>query len=598
MKRIYTRFFPTLGRLPRTWPCLAIIVLSGLAEGVGIMLFVPLIAVMTGAEMGSALAGLPFADFFAPIAEAGGLLPLLGGILAFILGALSLAYLQGIMVARATHRYVRETRIRYIRTLFLSPLEAIVERSHGEAANQLSNEAYRGGYALQAELQSVAYMILAAIYMAFAGFLSWTLLVGALAFTGLAMLVVWPMQRRAADIGKRMRDSNHLLSVHALDFLQGARLIKSSANEIRALGALERYVSSVYDVWIGAERLRILSYFSLQALPAVLVATLIAASATVLDMPVPTLLTFIMFLARIAPRVAQFQQQRHAYMINAAAFRTVENMIAASSAHGETFLSDTARAPARFGKAIVLTGVDYLYATGKTALEGIDLTVPKNAMIALVGSSGAGKSTLADIIAGLRRPTAGRVTVDGEDLWTLDLAGWRRRAGYVTQDISVFSGTVRENLTFAHPDVTEADIAEAVKTANFAEVLAGLPDGLETVMGQDGVRLSGGQRQRLALARALLGRPELLILDEATSALDNESERLIQDAIERVAHRMTIVIIAHRLTTIQKADAIYVMEGGRIVERGTYDQLAAAGGRFAQLHALQATKIDSSCPSS
>lgn len=563
------------------------IVLAGLAEGFGILLFVPLLAVMTGADTAAAFGKLPFAPVLAALGADDGVFPLLGGILLFILGALAFACAQNILVMRSTHRYIRETRIRYMRSLFLSPLEAIVERSHGEAANQFSTEAYRAGFALQAEVQTAAFLILILIYFAFAGALSWQMLAGSAAFAALAAALVWPLQRRSARLGEEMRDANQILSVHALDFLRGARLIKSGASEVRALGRLERHIADVFRVWVGAENLRILSYFVLQALPAVLVAGLIAASATVLDLPAPMVLAFILLLARIAPRVTQLQQLRQSYAVFSPAFHVVEDMIAATRVREETFLADSARPHVRFEREIALQGVRYRFATGRDVLDGVNLTIPKNAMVALVGSSGSGKSTLADVIAGLRKPTEGLVRVDGRDLWTLDLAGWRRRTGYVTQDISVFNGTVRDNLTFAHPDASAEDIAGALAAANLTEVVAALPEKLETPVGEGGVRLSGGQRQRLALARALIGKPDLLILDEATSALDNESERLIQDALERIAHHMTIVVIAHRLSTVRKADAICVLEEGRIVERGTHDQLVAAGGRFADLHRLQ-----------
>jgi ABC-type multidrug transport system fused ATPase/permease subunit len=579
--------FPTLGRLPRTWTCLAMIVLAGLAEGFGILLFVPLLAVMSGTDAAAAFGKIPFAPVMTALGKSG-IFALLGGILLFILGALVFAGAQNLLVMRSTHRYIRETRVRYMRSLFLSPLEAIVERSHGEAANQFSTEAYRAGFALQAEVQTAAFLILILIYFAFAGVLSWPMLAGSVVFAALAAALVWPLQRRSARLGEKMRDANQTLSVHALDFLRGARLIKSGASEVRALGRLERHIADVFAVWVGAENLRILSYFVLQALPAILVAGLIAVSATVLDLPAPLVIAFILLLARIAPRVTQLQQSRQSYAVFSPAFHVVEDMIAATRVREETFLADPARPPARFERDIVLDGVEYRYASGRAAaLDGVSLAIPKNAMVALVGSSGSGKSTLADVIAGLRRPSQGRVLVDGRDLWTLDLAGWRRRAGYVTQDISVFNGTVRDNLTFAHPDASAEDIAGALAAANLTEVVAALPEKLETPVGEGGVRLSGGQRQRLALARALIGKPDLLILDEATSALDNESERLIQDALERIAHRMTIVVIAHRLSTVRKADTICVLEEGRIVERGTHDQLVAAGGRFADLHRLQ-----------
>ena len=164
---------------------------------------------------------------------------------------------------------------------------------------------------------------------------------------------------------------------------------------------------------------------------------------------------------------------------------------------------------------------------------------------------------------------------------------WRRRIGYVTQDIVVFNESLRDNILFVHPEGTEHDIRRVVDITHLRDVVEEMPQGLDTVLGEGGVRLSGGQKQRLALARALMGDPQVLLLDEATSALDTESERMIQKAIESIAHKFTIVIVAHRLSTVRKADRICVMERGHIVESGSYDELLARNGRFAELHEHQ-----------
>jgi subfamily B ATP-binding cassette protein MsbA len=236
----------------------------------------------------------------------------------------------------------------------------------------------------------------------------------------------------------------------------------------------------------------------------------------------------------------------------------------------------------------VFERVSYVFDDADDAtVRDVSLDIKKSEFVAIVGGSGAGKSTIIDLLCALRRPTEGSIRVDGIDLRDMDLMSWRRKLGYVTQEVAIFNDTIRNNLTIAVPDATDAEIADAISIAHLSQTIDQLPDGLDTVMGEGGVRLSGGQKQRLALARALVGNPSLLLLDEATSALDNESERLVQDAIDAIAHRFTIVVVAHRLSTVKKADRIHVMENGAIVETGTYDSLVAAEGRFATLHGLQ-----------
>jgi ATP-binding cassette, subfamily C, bacterial len=219
------------------------------------------------------------------------------------------------------------------------------------------------------------------------------------------------------------------------------------------------------------------------------------------------------------------------------------------------------------------------------------LTIPAGKTTAIVGPSGAGKSTIADLVMGLIQPDEGRVLVDERPLRPEQRRAWRSKIGYVPQDTFLFHDTVRENLLWARPDARDEELREALRLAAAEDFVFRLPEGMETVLGDRGVRLSGGERQRLALARALLRKPSLLILDEATSNLDSENERRIQSAIEKLHGSMTILIITHRLFTTRSADVIYVLEQGRLVESGDMDTLVAIKqGRFLEL--CKAQSID------
>jgi subfamily B ATP-binding cassette protein MsbA len=206
---------------------------------------------------------------------------------------------------------------------------------------------------------------------------------------------------------------------------------------------------------------------------------------------------------------------------------------------------------------------------------------------AIVGPSGGGKSTLASLLPRFMDPTAGRVTVDGTALRDVTLASLRARIGLVTQDVVLFDETVRRNVAYGTPEVPEARIREALTAANALTFVDALPEGLDTRVGEGGARLSGGQRQRLAIARALLKDPPILVLDEATSALDAESERAVQEALGRLMAGRTTLVIAHRLSTVRRADQLAVVEAGRIVERGSHGDLLASGGLYRRLHDLQ-----------
>ena len=232
-------------------------------------------------------------------------------------------------------------------------------------------------------------------------------------------------------------------------------------------------------------------------------------------------------------------------------------------------------------------GVSFQYLPDRPVLRDVSFHAPAGTTTALVGPSGAGKSTLIHLVLAFARPQQGRVLVDGEDLAGFKVRDYRAHVGVVLQDNFLFDGTVRDNIAYSRPDASDEEIREVARISHCAEFVEGFPDGYQTVIGERGVKLSGGQRQRLAIARAILADPRILILDEATSSLDSESEALIQDALRALRKGRTTFVIAHRLSTIFSADQILVLDGGRIVERGTHRALLAHGGRYLELYEAQ-----------
>jgi ATP-binding cassette, subfamily B, bacterial len=227
--------------------------------------------------------------------------------------------------------------------------------------------------------------------------------------------------------------------------------------------------------------------------------------------------------------------------------------------------------------------VEFEYREGRPVVRDFNVVVPGGSVVALVGRSGAGKTTVTDLVARFHDPTRGRLLLNGEDIRDLRLASYRRLLALVQQEVFLFDGSVRDNIAYGRPDATDAEVEDAARRANAHEFIDRLPERYETFVGERGVKLSGGQQQRLAIARAMLASPQILILDEATSNLDTESEQLIQASMASLLAGRTTFVIAHRLSTIRRADLILLMEDGRIIERGTHDELMAAEGLYSEM---------------
>ncbi len=241
-----------------------------------------------------------------------------------------------------------------------------------------------------------------------------------------------------------------------------------------------------------------------------------------------------------------------------------------------------------FQGSVELRDVSFSYEGAEAAtLRGVTFRVPAGRMLAIVGRSGAGKTTLVNLIPRFYDVTGGAITIDGHDVRSVTLASLRSQIGIVTQETVLFDDTIAANIAYGRPGATPAEIAAAARAAHAHEFISALDRGYETVIGERGQRLSGGQRQRLAIARAILRNSPILILDEATSSLDAESEMLVQDALLNLMLNRTSFVIAHRLSTVRRADQIVVLEHGAIVESGTHDELLARGGAYAKLYELQ-----------
>ncbi|MDJ0691599.1 MAG: ABC transporter ATP-binding protein [Xenococcaceae cyanobacterium MO_188.B32] len=295
-------------------------------------------------------------------------------------------------------------------------------------------------------------------------------------------------------------------------------------------------------------------------------------------------LTFLVVLLRITPIIRQLNSIRARLNNLSGSFDNIQQLLRTDD---KPYLDNGTVPFVGLKREIKFVAVDFGYDANEMVLQQIFLTIPRGQTVALVGASGAGKSTLADLIPRFYEPTNGKILIDGLDLREFDINSLRRKLAVVSQNTFIFNASVRDNIAYAMSKVDDADIREAARLANALEFIQNLPEGFDTQLGERGTRLSGGQRQRIAIARALLRNPDILILDEATSALDSVSERLIQESIEKLSVGRTVIAIAHRLSTIMKADRVIVLEQGRIVEEGTYQELVRQRGQLWRYHQMQ-----------
>lgn len=464
-------------------------------------------------------------------------------------------------------------RARLYRAVANAEWRFLVTRSPSEFVHALTGEIARVGQVVSTLIELGVATMVSLVYLALALRVAPLLTVLVLTSGAMLALLVRGGFEQARALGAKSaaarRYLHRTISEH-LASLKTARIYGTMDRHVAEIGGLARAARDIsYSGAVADSRFhQTLDFGSM-----VLLAVIVYVSATVLAIPSALLLVLVFVFARLMPRLIQIYRLIRAL---STALPIVDDLnsrlqecLAAEEAPITTARTLTLRDGVRFDNV----SFAYLRRTDREAVAGVTLRIAAGSTTAIVGQSGSGKSTVADLLIGLLTPSAGLISIDDQPLTPDTVQSWRRQIGYVPQDTFLFHDTVRANLNWARADATEGDLWEALRLASAQEFVAALPHGLDTVIGERGVLLSGGERQRVAIARALLRRPTLLLLDEATSSIDVEHERRIQEAIDALHHRVTIVVITHRLSTIRHADMIHVMDGGAVVESGTWDQL-------------------------
>jgi subfamily B ATP-binding cassette protein MsbA len=561
-------------------------ILSSFAEGIGVALFIPFVQTAMGSQSGTAPFLVRFLDgLFAGIPPERRLLVICLGILGAVLAKAVLYYVHGIVLSYLDWKMGYDIRSRLTHQLLTANFRDIERRDSADLLNTLSTESWNATDALSVVLDILVTACTLLVYITLMLLISPALTAVSIAAMLAISLIVRLLTRHVKALGQMVTKENTVLATRMLETVEGNKTIRVYGRERYQqgrfdavseklgrlnwrLGCVGGLLGPIYE--FGGATLLVFILFASTQNPANLGSALV----------------FIFALYRAQPRMAALDEANVSLRTAAASIDAVTSMLG---------LTDTPRATTpgadRFegvSRDISFERVSFKYhADDPFAIQDLFVRFPARKTTALVGPSGAGKSTIIKLILRLYDVEQGVILVDGRPIGALDLSSWREKIAVVSQDAYVFNATIRDNIAYGRLDATDREIVDAAKRANAHEFIAALPHGYLTKVGDRGVRLSTGQVQRLTLARAIVRDPDILVLDEATNSVDSISERIIQEALETFAKTRTVIIIAHRFSTIAEADHIVVLDQGRVQEQGSLDALVAREGLFSRLYAAQ-----------
>ena len=559
---------------------------AGALEGLGLALLFPLLA-QFGVGAGGQTS--PLAEAIQRMLLNLGVPISLGSVLLFLVAVLQLQVIatlgRGWLESDCQSRYFKIWQERLFAAFLAADWTHSMRERSSAQINAIITEAGRLSSALNLLVQIIGCAVMAAIYAALSLASAWQVVAFLAAFGAVIYAVTRPLTRRGVRLGELLGQSAEELQHTTQEFLQNVKLVKATATESVAEKIFGDVIEQFRRVAFRAGFHPKLAMSLYTGLGFVLLAAGVWFAVGTLALDPAAIVVSIYVFLRLYMQLSSLQGFRQSLAITLPALPVAVGLLERARAAAEP-VHGGERLPGGGPVAIEARGLEVRYGE-HVALSGVTQTLPAGSIVGVTGPSGAGKSTLVDAVVGLIRPAAGEVRVDGRPLDALDIPSWRRSIGYVAQDTLLFRGSVAQNIAWGHDDVDLAAIRAAARMAHADDFIAALPLGYDTLIGDRGVRLSGGQRQRLGLARALLGEKRLLILDEATSALDSESEAKVLEAVSSLRGRVTILVVAHRLSTLRLADRILVFSAGRLTEAGSFSELVAQNGHFARLWRLQ-----------
>jgi ATP-binding cassette subfamily C protein len=565
-----------------------LMMVNSLMEGMALALLIPLLnlAGIDGGRGSTAVRWFQeaFAAVGVPLTLKTVLMVILG--ISFLQAGVFLA--QSWLASKLQYGYMARWRETLFNKYMCASWPFFVKSRSGELVNTLLSETDRVGGVFYFTIQLLNAAIVTGVYLGLSLYASWQATVLLLAGGGLVFVLTYPLVRKSYAIGKAIGEHTKELHSRIQEFIGGAKLVKATATE------------SLAQSWFGGVNTQLqqshaLAAFHPSLLKAIvefsgmaLLCLVVVAGALWFQSGLASILMIVALFVRLVPRIFSLQQNIQLLSLYLPSVDIVLRSEAAAASHSESVEEAGVPIPL-FADGVTISLSDLSFSYGdRQVLDRVTMEFSRGATVGIVGSSGSGKSTLVDCLLRLNEPPAGAVLVQGIPIEQLPLTAWRRSVGYVAQETVLFNDTIRHNILWGTAGVTDdRAMAEAARKSGAHDFIDKLSMKYETIVGDRGVRLSGGQKQRLGLARALVHRPVVLILDEATSALDSESEQYVLEAIKALHGEMTIIMIAHRLSTVRSADQIYVLEEGKVVENGTWSDLLAKKSRFSALWELQ-----------
>lgn len=482
-------------------------------------------------------------------------------------------------------RLIKKIIFDEFRIFLNSSWQFFTSKKYGVLGNTLVRETGNVGLVFEASAEILANTLNILFYLTMAFLISWKLTTIVLILVGTSLIPFALLGRISYKIGKYHTNAGNEFQGLIIETFNAIKLIFGFGNQEKSISLLSRIIPVYVRSAIQFVMIRAVTPLAFEPIAMLIMLFAVYLGVFRFGMDVSAIFVMIYAFRMSSSYALNITNQRNIIMNLGPSLEQIYNLKNEAERMRQPSGDEKIEC---FRKEIRMNDLCFSYPTYRNALNHINLVIPKGKMVAIVGKSGSGKTTLVDVIMGFYQAQSGRYMLDDIPFEKIDVNSWRRILGYVPQDAFLFNMSLKDNLLWSNENATDEEIRHACAIANANEFIEKLPDCLNTIVGERGVRLSGGERQRIALARAVLRKPEILILDEATSSLDSHSELLIQKAVEKIAQSTTIIVIAHRMSTIRKSDYIYVLDQGRIVEEGTVEMLISLkDGEFLKTAKLQ-----------